>query len=189
MRRIDNAPVDARDRILETAYDLFSRHGTLAVGVDRIVAEAGVAKMTLYRHFPSKDDLVIAFLQRRRERWAGWLRSEAERLAPDVRDRPAALFEALDGWFQRDDYEGCAIANTLIEVHGSNDRVHRSAAAELDVIRGMIQAMASEAGLERPAEAARQLQLLMLGAIVSASRGDRMAARRAAQLAKPLLGP
>ena len=67
----------ARDRIVDTAYDLFSRHGIRAVGVDRIVAESGVAKMSLYRHFPSKDDLVLAFLQERERRWTNeWLRAE-----------------------------------------------------------------------------------------------------------------
>src|SRR4051812_37457643 len=58
-----------RERILETAYELFSRHGTKAVGVDRIIAESGAAKMTLYRNFASKDELILAFLQRREERW------------------------------------------------------------------------------------------------------------------------
>ena len=65
---------DGRDRILETAYELFSRHGTRAVGVDRIVAEAGTAKMTLYRNFASKDDLIVAFLDAREQRWMrDWL--------------------------------------------------------------------------------------------------------------------
>ena len=63
----------ARERILETAYDLFSRHGTRAVGVDTIIAESGVAKMTLYRNFTSKDELILEFLRQRDERWTRWL--------------------------------------------------------------------------------------------------------------------
>ena len=74
---------DGRERILETAYELFSRHGTRAVGVDRIVAEAGTAKMTLYRNFASKDELIVAFLAAREERWTrGWLQAEVERARP-----------------------------------------------------------------------------------------------------------
>ena len=73
------AATSGRERILETAYELFSRHGTKAVGVDRIIAESGAAKMTLYRNFASKDELILAFLQRREERWTrAWLQSEAE---------------------------------------------------------------------------------------------------------------
>jgi AcrR family transcriptional regulator len=68
-----------RERVLETAYRLFSRHGTRAVGVDRIIAESGVAKMTLYRNFASKDDLILAFLELREERWTrGWLQDTVE---------------------------------------------------------------------------------------------------------------
>ena len=68
-----------RERVLETAYRLFSRHGTRAVGVDRIIAESGVAKMTLYRNFASKDELILAFLERREERWTrDWLRATVE---------------------------------------------------------------------------------------------------------------
>ena len=68
-----------RERILETAYDLFSRQGTRAVGVDTIIAGSGVAKMTLYRNFASKDDLIVAFLERREERWTrAWLSRRSE---------------------------------------------------------------------------------------------------------------
>ena len=71
-----------RERILETAYELFSKHGTRAVGVDRIIAEAGTAKMTLYRNFGSKDELIVAFLAVREERWTrGWLQAEVEQRA------------------------------------------------------------------------------------------------------------
>ena len=78
----------ARERILDTAYELFSRHGTRAVGVDRIIAECGIAKMTLYRNFPSKDDLILAFLERRDELWTrAWLQAEAQRRG---RRRPSA---------------------------------------------------------------------------------------------------
>jgi AcrR family transcriptional regulator len=77
----------------------FYRQGIGAVGVDSVVAEAGVAKATLYRHFRSKDDLVVAFLRRRDLRWREWLSDSVERLAPRVEDRPLAVFDALGEWF------------------------------------------------------------------------------------------
>ena len=91
--------VEPRERILITAYALFTTYGLSAVGVDRVVAEAGVAKSTLYRHFPSKDDLVVAVLDRRDLIWTqGWLRPEVERLASTPAGRLLAIFDALDIW-------------------------------------------------------------------------------------------
>ena len=84
------ASADARERILATAYELFTRHGLVAVGVDRIVAEAGVAKTTLYRHFGSKDGLAVAVLLRHEELWTRkWLEPEAARLARAPGGSPA----------------------------------------------------------------------------------------------------
>ena len=91
-----------RERILDTAYELFSRHGTRAVGVDRIIADAGTAKMTLYRHFASKDELVLAFLAEREERWTrGWLQAEVERRAQQPRERLLAIFDVFGAWFEQ----------------------------------------------------------------------------------------
>ena len=94
--------MDGRERILETAYELFSKHGTRAVGVDRIIAEAGAAKMTLYRNFASKDALIVAFLAAREERWTrGWLQAEVERRAECARGRLLAIFDVFGEWFAR----------------------------------------------------------------------------------------
>src|SRR3954449_12759331 len=89
----------ARERILDTAYELFSQHGTRAVGVDRIIAECGIAKMTLYRNFPSKDVLILAFLERRAERWTReWLECEVGRSGSPAQCL-LAVFDTFDGWF------------------------------------------------------------------------------------------
>src|SRR3954470_5167428 len=96
------APGEARERILGAAYDLFSRRGIRAVGIDAIVAQSGVARMTLYRHFASKEDLVLAFLERREARWTrGWLQAEAQRRASDPAQRLLAIFDVFDEWFRR----------------------------------------------------------------------------------------
>ncbi len=91
-----------RARVLDTAYELFSRHGTRAVGVDRIIAEAGTAKMTLYRHFGSKDELALAFLDEREQRWVkDWLRTEVERRSEDPRERLLSIFDVFGEWLAK----------------------------------------------------------------------------------------
>jgi AcrR family transcriptional regulator len=176
-----------RERILDAAYELFSRNGIGAVGVDRIVAEASVAKMTLYRHFASKAQLALAFLELRGQRWTrDWLQSEVHRLASTPRGRILAVFDVLDGWFHRADYEGCSFINTLLEMPES-DPLHQAAAHHLEAIRDFVEDLARQAGVERPKEVAFQLQLLMIGSIVSAGRGDREAARRARDMAELIL--
>ena len=178
----------ARERILDAAYELFSRHGIHVVGIDRIVAEAKVAKMTLYHYFPSKRHLVIAFLDLRGRRWTHeWLEAEIERRAATPGERPLAAFDALDEWFHRRDYEGCSFINTMLEFDDLKDPVHQEAVRHLDVIASMLRGLAEQAGSADPEETASQLQTLMMGAIVSARRGDREAARRARDVAEIVL--
>lgn len=180
---------NARARILDAAYTLFSRHGVHAVGVDRIIAEAPVAKATLYHHFASKEELVCAFLELRERRWTfEWLQSETERMAEAERQRALVVFDVLEGWFQRPDFEGCAFINTLLETsNNSGDVVHQAAVRHLEVIRAILERYAEEAGAANPGEMAHQLQILMMGAIVSAGCGDLHSARRARSLAEVLL--
>lgn len=178
----------ARGRILEAAYALFSRHGVHSVGIDRIIAEADVAKATLYHHFASKEALVIAFLKLREERWTrGWLEVEAERRAKAPEDRALAIFDALDEWFHRPDFEGCSFINTLLEVRDVRSPVRKEIHRRLDVIRGILERFLEEAAVRNPREVAYQLQNLMIGAIVSASRADVDAARRMKPLVAGLL--
>src|SRR5829696_5190872 len=102
-------PSSARDRILATAYDLFSRHGIRAVGVDRIIATSGVPKMSLYRNFRSKDELVLAFLAEREQRWTrDWIMAEAERRGTDATERLLAIFDVFGEWFSDPEFEGCS---------------------------------------------------------------------------------
>jgi AcrR family transcriptional regulator len=178
----------ARERILETAYRLFSRHGVHAVGIDRVIAEADVAKATLYHHFASKEALVIAFLELRHERWTvGWLQVEAERRAAHPRDRVLAIFDAFDEWFHHADFEGCSFINTLLEISDRASLVHREAVRHLAAIRDIIVNYAEQAGARSPLEVGAQLQIILIGTIVSARRGELDAARRARPLASLLL--
>src|SRR3954470_19447856 len=111
-----------RERILDTAYELFSKHGTRAVGVDRIIDEAGTAKMTLYRNFASKDELIVAFLEEREARWThGWLRAEVERRESAPAARLLAIFDVFGEWFALDDFEGCSFINVMLELDDRSD--------------------------------------------------------------------
>ncbi|SAL47637.1 TetR family transcriptional regulator [Caballeronia cordobensis] len=99
-------------RILLTAHDLFYRDGIRATGVDRVIAESGVAKKTFYRYFPSKDDLIVAFLDFRHDNWMTWFRAALKRHGGTLN----ALVPALAEWFGDENYRGCAFINSVVEV-------------------------------------------------------------------------
>lgn len=180
-------PGDARERILETAYDLFSRHGVRTVGVDTVAERSGVAKMTLYRHFRSKDELVLAFLRLREERWTvEWLQGEVQRRAERPEERLLAIFDVFHEWFQRDDFEGCSFINVMLEVDRESP-VRAASVDHLANIRGFLRELAEEIGALDPDDFARRWHILMKGSIVAAGEGDREAARRARELGSLLL--
>jgi AcrR family transcriptional regulator len=178
----------ARDRILETAYELFSRHGTRAIGVDRIIAECGIAKMTLYRNFASKDDLILAFLEERESRWTrAWLQAEAEARGETPAGRLLAIFDTFETWFARDDFEGCSFINVMLEVVEPEHPVRRATIRHLESIRAFLRGLAEDAGIEDADGFARQWHILMKGSIVAAGEGDVHAAGRAREIGRLLL--
>jgi AcrR family transcriptional regulator len=177
----------ARERILDAAYELFSRRGIRDVGVDEVIERAGVAKATLYRHFPSKDDLAIAFLERREERWTlAWVEAEAKRLGSTPEDQLLAIFGLFDEWFHRDDFEACSFINVLLEM-GPAHRVGQASVRHLASIRSVVGRLAEEAALRDPESFAHSWHILMKGSIVSAAEGDTEAAQRARLMARLLI--
>ena len=187
---IDIGPVGspARQRILESAYDLFSRRGIRAVGIDEVIERAAVAKATLYRHFPSKDDLVLAFLKQRETRWThGWVEQEARRRGDTPAESLLAIFDLFDEWFHRDDFEGCSFVNVLLETADLDHPIGAASALHLANIRGVLKKLAAEAGLRDVDEFALSFHILMKGAIVQAGEGDREAAKRAQAIARLLV--
>lgn len=103
-----------RERILLTAHELFYRNGIRATGIDRVIAEAHVTKTTFYRYFPSKNKLIIEFMQYRHQHWMAWFTQALQRHGNNIDAVPAALNE----WFSTDRFRGCAFINSLVELGG-----------------------------------------------------------------------
>lgn len=179
--------VSPRQRILDTAYQLISRRGVRDVGVEEIIAKAGIAKATLYRHFPSKEKLVLAVLEQREERWTlGLVEAEARRRGATPEERLLAIFEVFDEWFRSDEFDTCTFVNVLLEMRAGHV-LGEASIRHLMNIRSMITQLAVEAGLREPEEFARSWHILMKGSIVSAAEGDIEAARRARAMAAGLI--
>ncbi len=112
----DIADKPAKERILLTAHDLFYRDGIRATGVDKVIAESGVSKVTFYRHFPSKRDLIRAFLEYRHQRWISWFEEALKRHGATAGGGLQPLLPALNEWFSNPVYRGCAFINTAAEL-------------------------------------------------------------------------
>ncbi|WP_441285640.1 TetR/AcrR family transcriptional regulator [Sorangium sp. KYC3313] len=179
---------DARRHILEVAERLFYAEGYRAVGVDRLIAEADVAKATFYRHFPTKDDLLVAVLDARDLRFREWLAGRVEAVAGDPRDRPLAVFDALAELFAADDFRGCAFLNTMVEVASRSHPAHEAAQRHKQRLIDYFERLLREAGVPSASALAPQILLLIDGAIVTAVReGGPGAAARARSLAENLI--
>lgn len=177
-----------RERLLDTAADLFSAHGIRAVPVDRIVQESGVSKMTLYRHFPAKDDLVAATLTERDAPLRALLEAVAAQAGTTPRAQLLGLFRGLEPWFASAGFRGCRFANASLEV-GADDAVVRDITrAHKEQIRAFLERLAREAGLTRPAELSRELMIVYDGGIVTAAmQGDPAVARTMAKVTRSLV--
>ncbi len=177
-----------RDHLVETAERLFQRDGYRATGIDRILAESGVAKMTLYKHFPSKDDLVLAVLRGRCARWRDWMEKAVARRATMPRDKVLAVFDVFEDWFAAPGFAGCMFLRASSEYSLLDDPVHRAAAEYHRDILAHLRQLVAEAGARRPAQLARQLMLLLIGATaISQVNGPIGAGRQAREAAEILL--
>jgi AcrR family transcriptional regulator len=177
----------ARERILETAERLFYRDGYRAVGVDTIVADSGVAKMTLYRHFPSKDDLIAAYLDRTNQQLLAWMDGLIAAHA-DPRSALEAVFEGVAKLASSPECLGCAFVAAAGEFPEPDHPGHRVAAAHKRAVVDRLRELAEQAKARDPDVLAEELLLIMDGAW-SAARvfGPRGHGRRASQAAKALI--
>ncbi len=157
-----------REQLVDTALELFYRRGFNATGIDKVLAEAGVAKMTLYNHFKSKDELILATLRRRDERLRNGLMRYVEEHAESPRDRLLAVFDAHGAWFKQEDYRGCMFINAAAEFSGIADPIHGIAAEHKRLMVRYLAKLAEDVGAKDPQRLAFELLLLLDGAIVCA---------------------
>ena len=165
--RMNREPVRAspRDRLLAAASRLFTEAGIQATGVDAIIEAAGVAKATFYRHFPSKDDLVVAWLRDSRTRWFDRLRATAHASSADPREEILLFFEAVAGWLETEGYRGCPYLNSSVEItdptHPARLVIHET----LDEIGAYLRSLLVAAGYPDAEKRAMELHTLLAGSI------------------------
>jgi AcrR family transcriptional regulator len=168
MGRTLAATSEARQRILDTADRLFYAEGIRAVGIDRVIAEAGVAKATLYAHFPSKDDLIVATLRHREESVSAFFRTAMERHGRRTKDKLRAFFAALKEWFESPGFRGCAFINAAVELADPGHPGSTYVRDYKERFRGMIDGLVEVAVGKAHAKLTPAVAILVEGAVVTA---------------------
>ncbi len=182
-------PRNARDRLVDKAIDLFYTYGFNAVGIDRILTEAGVTKTTFYKYFESKDDLLVAAVKRR-DRWElkAWRRAVRRMAGPDPRAQLLGFFDVLDEWFNAPDFQGCMFLNAAAEFPNPHDPVHQAAAEHKLQFRRVIRDLAKKAGVTDPDTFADLYNVIFEGTLVVRQvQGNHAAARQARPMIEQLL--
>jgi AcrR family transcriptional regulator len=180
--------VNLREHILDVASGLFYKYGVRNIGIDRIISESGIARMTLYNHFKSKDLLIEEYLRRASTRWMKWYGGKIERSSADPRERILGAFTVLDGWFHSKDFRGCSVTNAMVELA---DEAHPACAVKDEYHEGLRQLfgrVAREAGADDPDALADELIVVLRGAMTSALLdGPEGVAQRARRTASHIL--
>lgn len=175
-----------RGKLLRAAAELFYREGT-AVGVEEIARRAAVSKLTIYRHFGSKEALLDEVLRQRSDRVIAWLRAATDR-PDDPAERLLAVFDALHGWYTEARFRGCAIVNAATQSPAPRSAARHVAPDHLGRLRDLLTTLAADAGAQQPQLAGRQLLILLEGAtVVAALTSDADAATDARELARKVL--
>lgn len=157
---------NARQRLISTALDLFYREGFHAVGLDRIIAETGVTKTTLYNHFPSKDDLIVAVIEEHGRWWQGMFRQMLkDRAGEDPREQIRAVFSVLQDVITDDEYRGCIFLNAAVQFPLPHDPAHQASLHNELGMQAIIDELAEKAGADDPADFAQRLMILMGGSL------------------------
>lgn len=178
---------EIRDHLLETALRLFNQHGYHATGIDLIIAEAGLAKTTLYRHFETKEDLILATLERRDEEARDAMRAFVEQRTSDPVERLLVTFDCLEAWFRDERFRGCPFVSAAGEHKDTDNPVFRAAALHKRLTLAYFEELAHAARFAEPKRMAAEINLLHEGAIAVAqmtrtTESARQARRMAAQL-------
>jgi len=165
-KKNDKAASGKREQLIDTALRLFARHGYRATGIDTILAEAGVAKMTLYHHFKSKDELIVAALRRRDAEWREWFIGRVTKLGGTPRERLFAVFDVMEEWFRNKDYHGCSFGQAATEFRDPKHSVHKMASEHKQTMLAYFRELAAAAAAKDPELLAQQISLLVEGAVI-----------------------
>lgn len=157
-----------RDELVQKALAVFYRHGFHATGMDMLAAETGISKTSMYKHFRTKEDLILAALRRRDEEFRTWLLRRMAELGATPRGQLIAMFDALREWFAKDDFRGCMFIKAASEYQEPGDPIYVQSAENKRLLLDYIRDLAEQAGAADPDALARGLLLLKEGAIVIA---------------------
>ena len=160
-----------RDELVQKALKAFYRNGFHATGMDMLATETGVSKTSIYKHFRTKEDLILAALRLRDENFRNWLYRRLEELADNPRDQLIALFDALQEWFEQPEFRGCMFIKAASEYQDADHPIHQQSAEHKRLLQRHFAGLADNAGFRAPDDVARKLLLLKEGAIVTAQFG------------------
>ena len=157
-----------RDALVRSALEVFYRDGFHATGMDKLVAETGISKTSMYKHFRTKEEMILAVLRLRDERFRNWFCRRVEEIADTPRGRLLAMFDALHEWFTAPEFRGCMFIKAVAEYQDPEDPIHIQSATHKRMLLEYVEDIAEQAGATDPGALARQLMLLKEGAIVIA---------------------
>lgn len=161
-----------RDELVQNALTSFYQGGFHAVGMDRLAKETGVSKTAIYKHFRTKEDLILAVLRLRDEQFRNWLVRRVEEKASSPKDRLLAIFDALAEWFQAPEFRSCMFIKASSEYQDRAHPVHAMSAEHKRLLAAYATSLTKEAGAKDPEGLARKLMVLKEGAIVLAHLND-----------------
>lgn len=177
-----------REELVQKALESFYRGGFHAIGMDRLAKETGVSKTAIYKHFRSKDDLILATLRLRDEQFRNWLTRRIEALADNPRDRLLAIFDAMEEWFADPGFRSCMFIKASSEFQTRGEPIHTMSAEHKSLLARYFEELARDAGAKEPEQLAKQLLIIKEGAIVLAHLHDPdQVARDSKALAKTLI--
>lgn len=170
-----------RAELIRKALPLFYRNGFNATGMDLVAKETGVSKTSIYKHFRTKDELILAVLRLRDENFRNWLFRRMEELADTPQGQLLAMFDALEEWFLEDGFQGCMFIKASAEFQEADNAINAQSYAHKRLLINHLEDLAAQTGSTNPRALARQLLLLKEGAIVIAAMSHSEAAAREAK--------
>lgn len=160
---------NAYERILATASELFYQKGIQHVGINEVIANSDVAKRTFYKHFPSKDKLILEVMLYREKQWLQWFEESVAQRGKTAKDKLLATFDVLGEWYAQPDFRGCPFINAVLELANANHPAHQVSVTLREAIRTHVMRLATAAGVRNPQEFSQQYLLLIGGASLMAT--------------------